>query len=110
MIASAGQRTRYVLIQQVEDATAQFPQWITLAYAWMSRDDMAAAEQFASDQKSAFGMTEWHMAYREDMDPERVDVPAVRRLVYAGRTYDIQKASPMGWHQDISLITLARVG
>lgn len=108
--SAAGQRDRYVLIEQVADPSAQFPTWIPLEHEWMSRDDTAADEHFSSDQVSAWGEAEWHMAYREDMDPELVDVAAVRRLVYEGRTYEIRKAAPLGWKRDIALFTLSRVG
>jgi hypothetical protein len=108
--AAAGQRDRYVLIEQCDDPTAQFPQWSGLRSEWMSRQDLAAGEHLQSDQVSAHGEAEWQMPYYEDMDPELVDVPACRRLVYEGRTYDIREASPLGWKRDISLITLSRVG
>lgn len=109
-MAAAGQRDRYVLIEQLEDATAQFPTWVGLRTEWMSRRDMSADEHLQSDQVSAYGMTEWQMPYYADMDPELVDVPASRRLVYEGRTYGIREASPLGWKRDIALITLSRVG
>ncbi len=108
--SAAGQRDRHVLIQAPVDPPAQFEQWTTLGMAWMSRRDLSADERFSSDQETAFGQARWHMAYQEDMDPELVDVPATRRLVYEGRSYDIIAASPMGWKRDIELITLARVG
>jgi head-tail adaptor len=111
--ASAGQRSRYVLIEQCEDPTAQFPQWIALDWVWMSRAElntMTAGERFVGDQEVAAADTRWVMPYREDMDPELVDVPASRRLVYQGRTYDIRSASPSGWHRELELQTLARVG
>lgn len=109
-MSAAGQRDRYVLIEQCVDPEAQFPQWEALGYEWMSRVDLSADEHFQSDQKSAHGDTQWQMHYRPEMDPELVDVPAVRRLVYEGRTYDIRSASPMRWKSDIQLITLSRVG
>jgi head-tail adaptor len=108
--SSSGQRTRHVLIEQVQTPGAQWPQWVPLDMAWMSREDLSADERFVSDQKSAYGQIRWRMAYRKDMDPEVIDVPAVRRLVYEGRTYEIQTAEPLGWKRDIALITLARTG
>lgn len=109
-MAAAGQRDRQVLIEQLADPTAQFPQWTPLSTEWMSRLDLMADERFQSDQITARGEVRWQMPYRDDMDPEAVDVPAVRRLVYEGRTYDIRSASPLGWKRDIELITLVRVG
>ena len=108
--SSAGHRDRYVLIEQVDDPDAQFPLWIPLGFEWMSRDDTAADEHFSSDQVSAWGEAEWQMAYRAEMDPELLDVPKLRRLIYEGRTYEIRKAAPLAWKRDIALFTLARVG
>lgn len=107
---SAGQRNRHVLIEQCANPLEQWPTWTPLTMAWMFRDDESADEQFASDQISASVVTEWQMDYRADMDPELFDVPAVRRLVYEGRTYEIRRAAPLGWKRDIALFTLARVG
>ena len=111
---SAGQRQRYVLIQQRTDPEAQFEQWESLEWVWMARDDVSADlradERFKSDQEMAYADTKWIMPYRPDMDPELVDVTHVRRLVYEGRTYDIRAAMPAGIKRDIELITLARVG
>ena len=110
-MSAAGQRDRYVLIEQCQDPTAQWPTWVELDHAWMSRqDDLSAQEGLRSDQVTASAEVRWQMAYRPDMDAELVDVPACRRIVYEGRTYDIRSASPMGWKRDIELITLARVG
>lgn len=108
--ASAGQRTRSVEIQACVDPTAQFPQWDTMGYAWMSRADLGAEERFRMDQETAYEDSRWVLPYRADMDPELVDVPAFRRLVYEGRTYEIRSARPSGWKRHIELTTLARVG
>jgi hypothetical protein len=111
---AAGQRDRYVLIQQRTDPSAQFEQWEPLDWEWMARDDdsadLHADERFKGDQEMAYADSGWVMAYREDMDPELVDVPAVRRLVYQGREYDIRAAKPDGPQRYIRLTTLARVG
>jgi head-tail adaptor len=109
-MASSGQRVRYVRIETRTDPQAQFEQWDTLDWVWMSRSELSADERFKSDQEMAYADTRWVMPYREDMDPELVDVAAVRRLVYQGRVYDIRAAEPSGWKRDIELTTLARVG
>ena len=114
---AAGRRDRYVLIEQrrspvtkADDAGLPIEEWCPLNYAWMSRTDLSADERFGLDQESAHADTAWVMPYQPDMDPERVDVPAVRRLVYDCRTYDILSASPLGWRQDIEIVTLVRAG
>jgi hypothetical protein len=63
---------------------------------WMSKRDIAemgTAERFAAAQVSASFDTEWEMPYRSTMDPDVIDVPKLRRLVYRGRTYDIVHAT-----------------
>lgn len=107
---SAGQRAWYVLIEQCVDPEAQFKQWTPLDYVWMSRDDVSADERFQSDQETAYADSKWFIPYRADMDPESVDVPAVRRFAYEGRTYDIRSARPDGWKRYIEVVTLSRVG
>lgn len=108
--ASAGQRNRQVLIEMIENPGEQWEQWEPMCFATMSRADLGADERFRSDQETAYADTRWIMPYRPDMDPELIDVPATRRLVYAGRVYDIRDASPMGLKRQIELTTLAKVG
>lgn len=60
---------------------------------WMSKQDPRGTESFTENQVMARVDTEWHMPYRPDMDPELLDVPKLRRLVYQGRVYDIAHAS-----------------
>ena len=110
MTGASGQRSRYVLIESRTDPEAQWEQWDQLDWVWMSRSDLSADERFRGDQETAYADSKWVMPYRADMDPEAVDVPAVRRLVYEGRTYDIRAAEPSGWKRDIELTTLAKVG
>lgn len=109
---AAGQRTRRVTIEQRQASdtagSSGFPTdtWTTLAVEYMSRLDVRADERFRASQLSAAMETQWHMGYRDDMDPEIVDVPKMRRLSYAGRSYDIMTAALIGEKQGIELVTL----
>jgi hypothetical protein len=80
---------------------------------WMSQQEATtfdrSAEQFEAGQITTRTYTEWRMPYRPDMDPDRVDVPKQRRLLYRSRVYDITQAVLIDRHQ-IKLTTLARVG
>lgn len=111
---ASGQRDHLVLIQQKPalPTGGGFPveNWTTLASEYMSRLDLRADERLAGARESAFSETQWHMAYRADMDPEMVDVPNTRQLVDRGRVYNIQTASIIGHRQGIELITLAASG
>jgi hypothetical protein len=79
----------------------------------MSRVDVRADERFAASQDSAFTETQWHLDYRPDMDPEAINVPATRRLLFTkhGRTtvFDIRSAQLLANGRGIELITLAQV-
>lgn len=85
--------------------------WTTLqSPVWMNRQDVKMSERFTAQQESAAVDTRWEMHYRGDMDPELVDVPKLRRLVYQGRVYNIRGASVIGARQGVELETLARAG
>lgn len=108
---AAGLRDRRVTIEQLttESTGGGFPteDWSTLAEEWMSKRDLSADERFVAHQVSAFADTQWQMAYRADMDPDLIDVPKKRRLVYQGRTYDVVAGSNIGRERGIDLLTLA---
>lgn len=113
MIA-AGRRDKRVQIQQgtpgVGSSGRPITTWTSLGTpVYMSRLDGAADERFAAAQESAWGRAEWYMPYQANMDPELVDVPGLRRLLYSGRVFDIQAASLMERRIGIELITLAKV-
>jgi head-tail adaptor len=106
-----GQRDRPVTIQQLTESVSAsgFPSetWTTLAsVVWMSKNDVAGDEKFAADRLSAVGRTRWEMGYRADMDPDVLDVPKLRRLLYQGRYYDIVSASQIGRKEGLELLSL----
>jgi head-tail adaptor len=110
----AGQRDKEVRIEQRVDSVAgtRYPveTWTTLVpLEWMSRTEVRANERFAASQLTASTETQWEMNYRADMDPDLLDVPGTRRLVYLGRTYNITAASVIEPKRGIELLTLAKV-
>lgn len=110
---AAGQRDKPVQIQSKTDSSASsgFPVegWPTLATVYMSREDVRADERAAAGMDTAFVETQWQMPYMAAMDPELVDVPATKRLVYRNRVYNIRAAALMDRRQGIELLTLAGV-
>lgn len=56
------------------------------------KEDLRGNERFQASQLSSPFDTRWTIWYREDMDPDMVDVPKTRRLVYQNRNYDIVAA------------------
>jgi hypothetical protein len=113
----SGARDRPVLIEERQSGDtvdgAGFPSdnsagWTTLsALEWMHKRDLGGQERLTAQQLSSPIDTVWTMSYRADMDPDLVDVPKLRRLVYQGRTYDIVAASQIGLREGVELMTLA---
>jgi len=107
---NAGSLDREVTIEQQAEAASGYPTetWIELeSGVWMSKQDMRGNERFRAAQLSAGFDTRWELQWRDDMDPDYVDVPKTRRLVYRGRTYDITAAVEIGRREGIALFTVA---
>lgn len=111
---NAGTLDREVEIQQLtESTTAGYPveTWETLDdLVWMSKVDTRGREAFRGAQLSATYDTRWEMHWREDMDPDVIDVPKMRRLLYRGRVHDITAAIELGRQEGIALLTIANMG
>jgi head-tail adaptor len=94
-VPDSGARQRLVAIEGLTPPTPPeqpVQTWTPLAAVWMARRDLATRERFVVGQTAAALETEWTMPYLATMDPETVDVPATRRLVYQRRQYDITGA------------------
>jgi hypothetical protein len=109
------ERDRAVTVEQNTESVGStgFPldTWSTLATNyWCSKQDLVGKERFEQGQQSAPFATKWVGSYRADMDPELVDVPRLRRIVYQGRRYDITAASMVGMKETIQYMTIARMG
>jgi hypothetical protein len=112
--AAAGARDHWVTIQlRPEDSVSGsgFPidaAWSDLATVAMAREDVEATErERGGDQEQASSYTQWAMPYMVEMDPEQIDVAKLRRLLYAGRQYDILGATAIGRAQGIAILTEA---
>jgi hypothetical protein len=108
---SAGRRDRWVVVEEfIAASTASgFPGgwWQPLCTLAMNRRAAGGDERFTADQTAAALADIWTAPYHPDLDPERVDVPALRRLSYLGRTYDIQRATPLDRRRGVELVTSA---
>lgn len=112
LTAPVGQRRRLVTIEQmtesVGDSGRPVETWTPLTQAWMQRLDGSGQEAFHVEGLTSTYDTTWVLPYQADMDPEALNVPKYRRLSYAGRTYDIVSARPVGVNLQIALLTIAK--
>ncbi len=108
---AVGLRTRSVTIQELTaskgDSGFPIESWTTLTTVRASKDDATGQERFIASQLSAPFETTWQIPFLASMDPEVVNVPKTRRLLYAGRIHDIVSATPIGLHRGLELKTLA---
>lgn len=114
---ATGERDKPVTIQalptpDVDDesgAPDDVDGWATLnpSPVWMSRRDFSGTERFRADQVAAAINSVWEMPYQTTMDPDVVDVPKLRRLLYRGRIYGITAARIVGVNEAIELTTVA---
>ena len=92
----------------VDASGAPSETWATLTTAWMARKLVnGGGESFKANQLSGAIVTQWTMRYLDTMDPDQVDVPTSRRLLYLGRVYDIVQAELFDRRVGILLRTLA---
>lgn len=108
----SGAFDREVTIQQLSEAVGTdggtTPTWTTLATVWARKQDVRGGERFSAHQLSAPFDTVWTLHYREDCDPETVDVPKLRRLVFQSRTYDVVFARHLGRRGALEMTTLSK--
>jgi len=110
---AAGIRNRQVTIQVLTETkgSSGYPveNWTTATpiVVQASKDDETGEERFAANQTTAPFDTTWQIPYLASMDPELVNVPKTRRVLYQGRVHDIVSANLLGLHRGIELRTLA---
>ncbi len=97
-ISEPGVRDRYLMLQQrtsgVGPTGRPLESWSALRPTWAMKMDGRGAERFRSeaDLLAPSMGTSWTIPYSADMDPEIVNVPATRRILYRGAVYDIVAA------------------
>ena len=111
-LASSGRRNRLVTIQEMTESAGPSGRpvetWTLLTRAWMARTDVTGWEREKAETLSSRLDVRWSMPYQANMDPESVNVPKFRRLVYKGKTYDIVNAIPVGTNAEIEMTTVAK--
>lgn len=109
---NAGDFDREVTIQAMTEsiATDRSPveSWSDLDTVFMALMPTRAQERFRAAQVSAPIESRWLSQYHPELDPDLVNVVKTRRLVFAGRVYDITGAQQIGRQEGIELMTLAK--
>ena len=111
----AGRRDRLVRIEQRSAADAVDgegapvdAEWTTLVeHMPVAQSVPQGSERLQQVQLSARYDARWEINYRSDMDPDLVNVPKLRRLVFLGRVHDITAAAVIGRRAGIELFTVA---
>lgn len=92
---------------EVDEVGTPIEVWTPLVTMPASKKDLSGEERLQAAQEAASFDTEWEINYRADMDPDLLDIPTLRRVVYKNRTYDIVHASHRGRKEGIVLQTIA---
>ncbi len=108
---SAGRRDKQIRLEQgtKENGRSTRPvmRWDLLDDVWAHQAVASGSERFRASQIEAVFDTTFTIPYRADMDPDRVDVPTLRRVVFEGRAFDIVFARQVGRRRGIELATRA---
>jgi len=106
-----GHLDRRVTIQQAAESVGSsgmpVQAWTTLSTVWMGRELLRGMERLQAGQIASRYDSRWLMPYRSDMDPDAVDVPKDRRLVFGGRVQEIVAAQHVGRKEGIELTTMS---
>lgn len=109
----SGERDTQITIQKLLESqgSSSFPveDWTTTEpiTIFARREDLRSGEKLQFSQLSAHADTRWEVNYRADLDPDQIDVPKTRRVLYKNRAYDITGASIIGRNEGIELLTIA---
>ena len=116
--ATTGARDKILTIQERPAALSKDPSgtpidgpWTThLGCVFAERMDLDGRERFTAQQLTSPYDTRWRIPYVASMDPELLNVPKLRRILYHGRVLDIVHAKALGRQEGIELLTLAKAG
>jgi SPP1 family predicted phage head-tail adaptor len=110
----AGEREWWITIEAMTEDTdsshAPIEVWRELVQMPAAKYDVNGRERLQANQVTASFDVRWEINYREDMDPELLDLAKYRRVVHRGRTYDIVAATMIDRKEGVELLTLAKVG
>jgi head-tail adaptor len=99
--AAVGRRDRMITIEQLHETSApgSFPleSWTPLVMGLpAAKLEVSSVERTQGGITTAAFETRWHFEYREDCDPDLVDVMKHRRIVFGGRVLNVVGAEHLG--------------
>lgn len=111
-VSGSGTRDRKVTVQQLSTSKgssgAPVDTWTDLRTdVWASKRDVSGRERFVQNQTSAPYDSHFELPFSDDWNPDVIDVPKTRRLVYEGRVYDIVAAMQIGRKRGVAVDTLS---
>lgn len=110
VLADAGRRDRVITIEQLIETPApgSYPleAWEPLIILPAAKLELSAAERYQQGVTTGAYDTRWQINYREDCDPDLVDVTKRRRVVFGGRVLNIVGAEHLGRRAGIELRTV----
>lgn len=114
MALNAGDMRWRITIEQLNTPEGvdpdQYPleEWTPLRTVYAQRLNPRAGEETfeaGGAQVMAIASTVFRIRYRADMDPDRIDIPKRRRLVFDGSTLNIIDARAVDWKTTVELVT-----
>jgi head-tail adaptor len=112
MMIDPGLRDRSVVIQsrpvtdEVDTAGFPSPTWTALCTMWARKHAASGQERERYGQTTAAAVDVFEVNYRADLDPELLDVPKLRRVLFNSRIHDIVWAETVDRRDGIRLVTL----
>jgi len=94
-----GELNRVITFQTQTSVTGSggFPTdvWVDSFDVMARKVDLRGDERFSAGQLSSPFDTMWQTWYREDLDPDLIDVQKEFRIVHRSRIYDIVRVAPI---------------
>lgn len=113
----AGQRDKLITIERLKSEPTSGSNFPVETFGqpmqfWASREFVSLSEGMNVGQLSTAVIQRWQIPYSSEMDPDLVNVPKERRIVYQSRIYDIQSAEMLDSSEgmEIILTTLGQAG
>ena len=106
--AHAGKRDKLItikrLVEGLSDSNYPTERFGQPSQAWASREYVTLDEQFRNNQTKASAMERWEIPYSADMDPDLVDVPKKRQIVFKDRVRNIIAAEMLPRESGMAIV------